>query len=596
MKMKTYQYFWQLIKYKPHFYAADTLNITLHYVAMTAAGLIMKAYFNLLTGEEGITLSLGQVVVVQLSYYTFVSVTLMLAVIAHITFKFHVIGLMIRNLFGRILELPGADALPRQADGAPMSPGQIVSTLRDDTDNMVMAMTWIEDLVGLTIMTVISLVIMARISVFVTVGTFVPLLLIIAIAQRLEGRVKRYRAAAREATGHVTGMIADMFNNTQAIKVGNAEGRVVDHFRDLNDARREAMVKDRVLAQLVEALSGGTVDLGMGLILLFAAQAMARGTFTVGDFALFAAYIWPVTQLMRMTGNVLIHYQQAHVAVERMEQVMGTEQPGAVVAHRPIYVNNDAPAPAYPPKRPSDRLHTLRVENLSYHYPGSSNGIKDVGFTLRRGEFVIVTGRVGAGKTTLLKVLLGLLPADSGAVYWNGERVAHLDTFMVPPRVAYTGQTPRLFSESVRDNILLGLDADGEAIEGAVATAVFTQDLKQIEDGLDTSAAKFSARPPRACSSATPNCWCSTISPARWTWRRSARCGSGSSDIPICRRPVSWFPIVVRPCAAPTGSCCWKTAVLPTKAPSPSYWPAAPKCAACGRVKASCKHNVSSLQ
>src|SRR5207302_561216 len=91
----------------------------------------------------------------------------------------------------------------------------------------------------------------------------------------------------------------------------------------------------------------------------------------------------------------------------------------------------------------------------------------------------IVTGRVGAGKTTLLQALLGLIPRDGGSVYWNGEPVEELDQFFVPPRCAYTPQVPRLFSESLRDNILLGLPDDEVAIRDALRLA----QINVLKDG-----------------------------------------------------------------------------------------------------------------
>jgi ABC-type transport system involved in cytochrome bd biosynthesis fused ATPase/permease subunit len=78
-----------------------------------------------------------------------------------------------------------------------------------------------------------------------------------------------------------------------------------------------------------------------------------------------------------------------------------------------------------------------------------------------------VTGRVGAGKTTLLRVLLGLLPAG-GEVRWNDELVRALGEHMVLPRVAYTPQVPRLFSESLRDNVLMGLASPDGRLDRAI--------------------------------------------------------------------------------------------------------------------------------
>jgi ATP-binding cassette subfamily B protein len=96
----------------------------------------------------------------------------------------------------------------------------------------------------------------------------------------------------------------------------------------------------------------------------------------------------------------------------------------------------------------------------------------------------VITGRIGSGKTTLLRALLGLLPPQGGAVRWNGERVVELPAHFVPPRTAYTPQVPRLFSEKLRDNILMGLP--DERLAHALHTAVLDTDVATLEAGLDT--------------------------------------------------------------------------------------------------------------
>ena len=103
-----------------------------------------------------------------------------------------------------------------------------------------------------------------------------------------------------------------------------------------------------------------------------------------------------------------------------------------------------------------------------------------------RGSFTVVTGRIGSGKTTLLRVLLGLLPRDAGEVRWNGEPVDDLAAFFVPPRSAYTSQVPRLFSEPLRDNILMGMPERRTDLDAAVHAAVMDQDVQELEHGLDT--------------------------------------------------------------------------------------------------------------
>jgi ATP-binding cassette subfamily B protein len=484
--MNTLSYYWRLIRFTPRYYAADIITISIHFAVTTALGLILRAFFNGLTGEDSFALPLWPIVGLQIAYAIVAALSQMGAGWAFINFEHISYDLLIRNMLARVLQRPGSRPLPQNDDGTPMSTGQAISTFRDDTHELLMAIVAVDDVIGLLISAGISLTIMLQISVPVTLGTFVPLLIVVGIAQRLGERAKRYRKASRQATSQVTGMIADMFNSTQALKVANAETRVIDRFRQINEQRKQTMVRDKLLTQLVDALSAGTIELGMGLILLLAARQMYLGTFTLGDFALFAAYIWPVTQLFRIFSRMITGYKQAGVSTQRMETMMQGAPVGAVVAPQALHLDGKLPPLPYTPKTAAHTLQTLTVNNLTFTYPGSENGIRSINLSLKAGQFVVITGRIGAGKTTLLKVLLGLLPADKGEIVWNGRPVSDPANFLVPPRVATTMQIPRLFSESVRDNILLGLPESEVDVMGAVRTAVFEQDLAHMEQGLNT--------------------------------------------------------------------------------------------------------------
>jgi ATP-binding cassette subfamily B protein len=126
------------------------------------------------------------------------------------------------------------------------------------------------------------------------------------------------------------------------------------------------------------------------------------------------------------------------------------------------------------------------VKDLTYRYPESGQGIEGINLSLTRGSFTVITGRIGSGKTTLLRALLGLVLKESGEIRWNGEIVHDPASFFVPPRCAYTPQVPRLFSETLRDNILMGLPEDEVNLPSAVRAAVMEGDVEVLEKGLDT--------------------------------------------------------------------------------------------------------------
>ncbi|MCA9984437.1 MAG: ABC transporter ATP-binding protein, partial [Anaerolineales bacterium] len=229
----------------------------------------------------------------------------------------------------------------------------------------------------------------------------------------------------------------------------------------------------------------------MGLTLLMSASAMRSGDFTVGEFALFVAYLELLGVYTTFMGVHLAQWRQSTVSFSRLQELLEAIEPDTpplkAVEHRPIYYRHDAP-PAEPPQlSEQERLRHLEVRGLSYAYPDSELAVlHDISLELERGSFTVITGRIGAGKSTLLKVMLGLLTKSAGEIYWNDELVADPANFFVPPRSAYIPQLPRLFSASLRENLLLGLDEATVDLEAAVAQAVLEQDLAAMPAGYET--------------------------------------------------------------------------------------------------------------
>jgi ATP-binding cassette, subfamily B, bacterial len=491
----TYRHLFRLIRFQWLNWLLDMGGFGFRLAMIPVVGLVLRGFYNYLTGEPGPQIGVVEAALWQLLLGALALAGIVIAFYGHFGYRYHSMALMIRNMFSRILNLPGAVALPLTPEGRPQATGQVISTLRDDTREVTEMMIRVLDTVCFGVASILSLVIMWQINPWITVGTFAPLALIVVVVQWLSGVVKRTRQRSREATSRVTGLIGDMFNNTQAIKVAHAEERVVAYFARLNDQRRTVMIKDRLLTQLVDMLGSSTTSIGTGIILLIAAQSMIDSTFTIGDFALFTTNIWTVTAWMRIVGNVITHSHQVGISFQRMETLMQDAPAAAVTAPHALYGAGDSSITPYRSQRTEDRLEQLRVIGLSYAYPEAGEVvttvdapciIDSIDLELARGSFTVITGEIGSGKTTLLKTLLGLLPARSGEIFWNGKLVTDPTTFFTPPRCAYTGQVPSLFSESVRDNILLGLVEDQVDLPGALHRAVLERDLTTMSDGLAT--------------------------------------------------------------------------------------------------------------
>jgi ATP-binding cassette subfamily B protein len=396
-----------------------------------------------------------------------------------VTFRYTTGALLRFNLFASTLRRPGAVSLL-------VSVGDALSRYDDDVDETSDFPLWIPHMLGGTISSLIAMIIMARINMTITLVIFLPLAFSLIVARLAWGRIHRYSHAARTASGNVNGFLGELFSAVQAVKVANAEKDVISHFRTLNDVRRKTMLRSRLFSALLGSISDNAVSFGIGITLLLAAQAMAAKTFTVGDFALFVYYLSFTTELPSEWGTFIGDYKQQEVSITRMVELITDEPSDVLVKHAPVYEHGALPELQSTPPAPELLLTQLEVRGLTYRYPSTQRGITSIDLHIPHGSFTVITGRIGAGKTTLLRTLLGLLPKESGEVYWNGEPIANLADFFKPPHTAYTPQIPHLFSTTIRDNILLGIPQKDTHVERAIHASVLEQDIQAMPGGLDT--------------------------------------------------------------------------------------------------------------
>jgi ATP-binding cassette subfamily B protein/ATP-binding cassette subfamily C protein len=383
-------------------------------------------------------------------------------------------ALVRRNLMAYLLTAPRSRRLPD-------TPAEAVSRLRDDVDDVAgYTEVWVDG-AGFVLYSVVAITLMARVDPLITLLVCAPLLLMVAFVQRLSPAIRTYRRRMREATARVTDFIGETFGAVSAVKLAAREDAMVAHLQVLGETRRHAALRDVLLTELIRGVNTNMVNLAVGLVLLLGANKVRGGALDVADFVLFIGLLPRLTGSMGFFGDAIARHRRTGVSYDRMTRLLQDAPDTQLVEHHDVFLERvpDAPAPA-PPALP---LEELRVEQLTALH-ASGLGVQGATFTVRRGEFVVVTGRIGSGKSTLLRALLGLIPVQSGTVSWNGVPVDDPATFLVPPRSAYTAQLPGLFSDTLRENVLTGQDE--RRLGRAVRLAVLEPDLAQLPQGLDT--------------------------------------------------------------------------------------------------------------
>ncbi|MEY8745408.1 ABC transporter ATP-binding protein [Paenibacillus tundrae] len=405
--------------------------------------------------------------------------TFFTAFYAWITYVYHIQAILRTNMLAGIMRWPGRNL--------PASPGEAMSRFRDDVDEVVEYVeSWV-DFWGRLVFAIVSIIIMANINWKITLVAVLPLVIVTVLNNLSGNRARKYAQVNRESTGRITSFIAETFGAVQALKLGQAEEHVSSRFNTLNEQRRQAALRDNLFKQWMRSLNQHVLSICTGLILLMCAAEMRAGQFTVGDFALFTSYLANIGFSISLFGYMVFQHKRLKVSFDRMRKLFRPGEENRIMDYREIYLDQDPPELTDIERSPGDELQELEVSNLSYQYPDSTNGIQNVEFRLQRGQFLVITGRIGSGKSTLVRTLLGLLPKQEGRIRWNGKEVDPA-TFLMPPRAAYTPQVPRLFSDTLRENIVQGKrESVDESLEKAIRLAVMKKDIDNLDEGLETS-------------------------------------------------------------------------------------------------------------
>lgn len=458
----------------------DVLNLS-----SLLPGLVIGRFLDTLDGSASTPGGVTTLVGILVAFALLRSALWMAGGYMEIQMRFRMSGLLRVNLLRHVLDRPGALPLPYPL-------GETISRFRDDAYTAEDVMDWTDEIIVHALVAVVALIALARIDPLITLVVTVPLVAVCLGTQWASAALTRYREASSQSTAEVAGAIGSILAATGTLQAAGAEDRAIARIAALNGRRRSAMIVDAVAGRAMGSLATMVASLGTGVVMLMAADHLRDGSLSVGEFALFITWLAFVTDFTTDFGHYLATYRQSGVAFARMDAMLGDAPPADLVAHTPLHLTGPLPAVEGPVRAGKDghRLTVLEARGLTYRHPDSGRGIEGIDLTLERGTLTVVTGRIGSGKTTLLRTLLGLLPADAGEIRWNGEPVADPAAFMVPPHVAYTGQVPRLFSDTLRRNILLAplpeTGDDPETLAKAIHDAVLEPDLAMLDAGLET--------------------------------------------------------------------------------------------------------------
>lgn len=252
---------------------------------------------------------------------------------------------------------------------------------------------------------------------------------------------KMYQANAVNESGYIASI-----QNADLIKTHNKQA----HFSQVNYETYHGLQESTLLsskAGLVFGITSEAIGTFFYLVMLaYASYQTVTGAMTVGELTatlgVATGILWPIGAL----GNSVMHLQSARVAFDRMFEVIAIEREFDPVV--------DLAKPAV------QSISSIAFEQVYFSYDQHSLVLRDINFSVSRGEIACIFGKNGAGKSTLLNLIMRLYKPDSGIIRFDGIDANGLSTIGLRNRLAIVSQQTRLFEGMVIKNICL---TDSEA-------------------------------------------------------------------------------------------------------------------------------------
>ena len=330
-------------------------------------------------------------------------------------------------------------------------------------------------LVNTTAMTALGLAFMIQIDLRLTGAALVPMLLLPPVALGFGRIIHRRFERIQDHLGQLSTLVQENLSGVRIVRAYVQERQQEREFEKLNSAYLDRNMALARTSGLFHPLLMLLTGLGMVIVLWFGGRQVIAGHISVGDFVAFGFYLNMLTWPMISLGWVINLFQRGAASMGRMNAIFAIE-PRVHSPERPV------------------RLERVRGEvefrNVSFRYPGTERYVlKDVSFHIPAGGTVALVGPTGSGKSTTIALLARLYDPDEGEILLDGVPLDRLSLDDVRAAIGMVPQDAFVFSETIAENIALGLPPGEDhesAIREAAAIAQLDEAIAGFPAGFDT--------------------------------------------------------------------------------------------------------------
>ena len=299
-----------------------------------------------------------------------------------------------------------------------------------------------------------------------------PVPIFVILLTRMATLVHNRFRAIQDFFGEMSNYVQENLAGSRVIKAyvqGTAQNET---FSELNN---EYLEKNRRLIQTrasYRPLTHLVASVCLGINLWLGGKAVIEGSFSLGAFVAFNAYLTQLIRPIMYSAWVIDRFQRALVAIRRINEVMDVEPE--------IRDRNTQPI-----------THSVRGEiefrSLTFAYGDNAPVLNDVNLRIPAGTTVGIMGRVGSGKTTLARLIPRLIQSGSNQLFIDGVPIEKWPLSQLRSTIGYVSQNPFLFSNTISANISYGVHSASDAeIHQAAEWAQLRKDVVEFDSGFET--------------------------------------------------------------------------------------------------------------